>query len=142
MKQRLDEILVARGLAESRSQAKALVMAGRVRCRRMDVQFAEFSSEGEMLLWGDVLVAEEDHVVGVQGVADGGHHLGRQRHRQVDATDLRPDGGREGVHAEAGGEGHGGIVPEIPGPLNPGRPASPTLARDGVPADERTAHEW
>jgi len=30
MKQRLDEILVARGLAETRSQAKALVMAGRV----------------------------------------------------------------------------------------------------------------
>ncbi len=30
MKQRLDELLVARGLAESRSQAKSLVMAGRV----------------------------------------------------------------------------------------------------------------
>ena len=30
MKQRLDELLVARGLAETRSQAKALVMAGRV----------------------------------------------------------------------------------------------------------------
>ncbi len=30
MKQRLDEILVARGLAQTRSQAKALVMAGRV----------------------------------------------------------------------------------------------------------------
>jgi len=30
-KQRLDELLVARGLAESRSQAKALIMSGRVR---------------------------------------------------------------------------------------------------------------
>ena len=30
MKQRLDEILVARGLAESRSQARALIMSGRV----------------------------------------------------------------------------------------------------------------
>jgi len=30
MKQRLDELLVARGLAESRSQAKSLIMAGRV----------------------------------------------------------------------------------------------------------------
>jgi 23S rRNA (cytidine1920-2'-O)/16S rRNA (cytidine1409-2'-O)-methyltransferase len=30
LKQRLDELLVARGLAETRSQAKALVMAGRV----------------------------------------------------------------------------------------------------------------
>ena len=30
MKQRLDELLVARGLAESRTQAKALVMSGRV----------------------------------------------------------------------------------------------------------------
>src|ERR1035437_5013339 len=29
-KQRLDELLVARGLAETRSQAKALIMAGRV----------------------------------------------------------------------------------------------------------------
>jgi hypothetical protein len=34
----------------------------------------------------------------------------------------------------------GGIVPEIPGPLNPRRPVSPTLADDN--ADERTAHEW
>ncbi|MFZ9682872.1 MAG: S4 domain-containing protein, partial [Cephaloticoccus sp.] len=30
-KQRLDELLVSRGLAESRAQAKALVMSGRVR---------------------------------------------------------------------------------------------------------------
>ncbi len=30
MKQRLDELLVARGLAESRTQAKALIMSGRV----------------------------------------------------------------------------------------------------------------
>jgi 23S rRNA (cytidine1920-2'-O)/16S rRNA (cytidine1409-2'-O)-methyltransferase len=29
---RLDELLVARGLAETRAQAKALIMAGRVRC--------------------------------------------------------------------------------------------------------------
>ncbi|MFM9029791.1 MAG: S4 domain-containing protein, partial [Opitutaceae bacterium] len=28
---RLDELLVARGLAESRTQAKALIMSGRVR---------------------------------------------------------------------------------------------------------------
>jgi len=31
-KQRLDELLVARGLAASRAQAKALIMSGRVRC--------------------------------------------------------------------------------------------------------------
>jgi len=38
MKRRLDEILVARGLAPSRAQARALIMAGRVLSgtRRLD----------------------------------------------------------------------------------------------------------
>jgi 23S rRNA (cytidine1920-2'-O)/16S rRNA (cytidine1409-2'-O)-methyltransferase len=43
-KQRLDELLVARGLAESRSQAKALIMSGRVRLgtERLDKPGKEF----------------------------------------------------------------------------------------------------
>ena len=45
------------------------------------------------------LVTEEDHVMRVQGLAHRGDHLRRQRHRQVDVLDLRPDGGRERVHA-------------------------------------------
>jgi 23S rRNA (cytidine1920-2'-O)/16S rRNA (cytidine1409-2'-O)-methyltransferase len=50
MKQRLDELLVARGLAESRTQAKALVMSGRVLSgtERLDKPGKEFSTEIEL----------------------------------------------------------------------------------------------
>jgi 23S rRNA (cytidine1920-2'-O)/16S rRNA (cytidine1409-2'-O)-methyltransferase len=43
-KLRLDELLVAKGLAETRAQAKALIMAGRVRCgtERLDKPGKEF----------------------------------------------------------------------------------------------------
>jgi 23S rRNA (cytidine1920-2'-O)/16S rRNA (cytidine1409-2'-O)-methyltransferase len=49
MKRRLDEILVARGLAESRTQAKALVMAGRVflGTERLDKPGREYPDDGE-----------------------------------------------------------------------------------------------
>lgn len=49
-KQRLDELLVARGLAESRSQAKALIMSGRVRLgtERLDKPGKEFPIETEL----------------------------------------------------------------------------------------------
>jgi len=49
-KQRLDELLVARGLAESRAQAKALIMAGRVRrgTERLDKPGKEFASDTEL----------------------------------------------------------------------------------------------
>jgi len=49
-KQRLDELLVARGLAESRAQAKALIMAGRVRCgtERLDKPGKEFAADIEL----------------------------------------------------------------------------------------------
>ena len=73
---------------------------------------AELAGEGGLLLGRQGLVAEEDDVVGVERVPDGGHHLGRQRERDVHAGDLRPDGGGEGVDADGGGEGHGAIVPE------------------------------
>jgi 23S rRNA (cytidine1920-2'-O)/16S rRNA (cytidine1409-2'-O)-methyltransferase len=50
MKQRLDEILVARGLAESRTQAKALIMSGRVfqGTERLDKPGREFAPDCEV----------------------------------------------------------------------------------------------
>jgi 23S rRNA (cytidine1920-2'-O)/16S rRNA (cytidine1409-2'-O)-methyltransferase len=50
MKRRLDELLVARGLAESRTQAKALVMSGRVLSgtERLDKPGKEFPEEVEL----------------------------------------------------------------------------------------------
>ena len=50
MKRRLDELLVARGLAESRTQAKALIMAGRVLSgtERLDKPGKEFPEEVEL----------------------------------------------------------------------------------------------
>src|SRR5580658_8868141 len=50
VKQRLDEMLVARGLAETRSQAKALVMAGRVfqGTERLDKPGREYPSDCEL----------------------------------------------------------------------------------------------
>jgi 23S rRNA (cytidine1920-2'-O)/16S rRNA (cytidine1409-2'-O)-methyltransferase len=49
-KQRLDELLVARGLAASRAQAKALIMAGRVRCgtERLDKPGREYPAAAEL----------------------------------------------------------------------------------------------
>ena len=51
-KQRLDELLVSRGLAASRAQAKALIMTGRVRhgTDRLDKPGKEFSPEIELAL--------------------------------------------------------------------------------------------
>jgi len=49
-KQRLDELLVVRGLAESRAQAKALIMAGRVRrgTERLDKPGKELPTDSEL----------------------------------------------------------------------------------------------
>lgn len=51
-KLRLDELLVARGLAESRSQAKALVMAGRVLhgTERLDKPGKEFAEDIDLIV--------------------------------------------------------------------------------------------
>ncbi len=51
-KLRLDELLVARGLVESRSQAKALIMTGRVRhgTDRLDKPGKEFPSDLELTI--------------------------------------------------------------------------------------------
>jgi len=52
MKRRLDEILVARGLAESRTQAKALIMSGRVfrGTERLDKPGRELAEDCEVSL--------------------------------------------------------------------------------------------
>ena len=52
MKRRLDEILVARGLAESRTQAKALIMSGRVvrGTERLDKPGRQFGDDEEIAL--------------------------------------------------------------------------------------------
>jgi len=49
-KLRLDEMLVVRGLAASRAQAKALIMSGRVRSgtERLDKPGKEFASDTEL----------------------------------------------------------------------------------------------
>ncbi len=51
-KQRLDELLVARGLCASRSQAKALIMSGRVRhgTERLDKPGKEFPADLEVTI--------------------------------------------------------------------------------------------
>lgn len=51
-KQRLDELLVARGLAESRAQAKALIMTGRVRhgTDRLDKPGKDFPLDFELTI--------------------------------------------------------------------------------------------
>ncbi len=51
-KQRLDELLVARGLADSRSQAKALIMSGRVLhgTTRLDKPGKEFPADLDLLI--------------------------------------------------------------------------------------------
>jgi 23S rRNA (cytidine1920-2'-O)/16S rRNA (cytidine1409-2'-O)-methyltransferase len=51
-KQRLDELLVARGLAETRSQAKALIMSGRVLrgTERLDKPGKEYPIEVELIV--------------------------------------------------------------------------------------------
>jgi 23S rRNA (cytidine1920-2'-O)/16S rRNA (cytidine1409-2'-O)-methyltransferase len=51
-RQRLDELLVARGLADSRSQAKALIMSGRVLqgTARLDKPGKEFPADIELIV--------------------------------------------------------------------------------------------
>lgn len=50
MKQRLDELLVARGLSPTRAQAKALIMSGRVRqgTERLDKPGKEYATDCEL----------------------------------------------------------------------------------------------
>ena len=88
----------------------------------------ELAGEIRLLLRREGLVAEEDHMVRVQGLAHGGDHRRREGHGEIDTPDLSPDVGREWMHTEAGGEGHGAILPEIRRYLNPARSRGPTLS--------------
>jgi hypothetical protein len=71
-----------------------------VRRGGMNVQLAEQPSKGKMLLWRNALLAEKDDDVLGQRTMDFIHHPVRQRLRQVDAIDLRPDDRRELVDAD------------------------------------------
>ena len=57
-----------------------------VRCRRMDVQFAEAATEREMLFGRGVLVAHEEHKMTHPSVVDFLEKLIVKRFRQVDAV--------------------------------------------------------
>src|SRR6266702_8205800 len=71
-----------------------------VRGGRMKMQLAELAAKGEMLLWRDVLVAEEDDEVFGERAMDlvhlpvGAGIVGDEL-ADVDAGDLRADDGRE-----------------------------------------------
>ena len=52
---------------------------------------AELAGEVGLPVGGEVLVAEEDHMVGVEGPAHLGHHGVTERPREVEAMDLRSD---------------------------------------------------
>jgi hypothetical protein len=58
----------------------------------MDVQRPEASAEGELLLWRQVLITEEDHLVLDEGRADLRDHRVRQLGREVDAGNLGAQG--------------------------------------------------
>src|SRR4029078_11286598 len=90
---------------------------------RMNMQIAEPAAEGEMLLRGDVLVAEEDHEGFGERAMDLGHGPGRQRTGEIDTGNLRADDRRELFDADGLiGFGFTGGVP-ITGPLLAGQRA-------------------
>jgi len=58
----------------------------------MNVQFAELAAKGEMLLWGDVLIAEEDHqILGERARWISSMVRLEKRACEIDARDLRAD---------------------------------------------------
>ncbi len=74
-----------------------------------DGDLAEGGGEFLVLVGGQVLAREEDHLVVEEGLADGGQRLGVERLVQVDVADLGADRAREGrdVELDGGGGGHG-----------------------------------
>ena len=94
----------------------------------------ELRGELGLLGGGEVLVAEEDHVMGVQGLPDLGHHRLAERFREVDAVDLGSDDRGQRPDIEPGGDGHGSLVMgssvphggtrSTPARLDAGRPAT------------------
>src|SRR6266566_1712324 len=57
----------------------------------MDMQLAELAAEGEMLLWGDVLIPEEDHEIFGQRAVDLVHGPVGERTSEIDARYFRAD---------------------------------------------------
>src|SRR5262249_41568715 len=66
-------------------------IAGYMRKETIDVDRTEALGDRDVLLRREVLVAEEHDAVFAEGVADLAEHLIRQRRREIDAADLRPD---------------------------------------------------
>jgi hypothetical protein len=61
----------------------------------MYVQFAEASPEGQVLFWADVLIAEKDHLMFVQGVLNDAEFFVGQIFPEIDAMQFRADHGIE-----------------------------------------------
>ena len=66
----------------------------------MLLQVAEATREGQLVLGGDVLVAEEDHLVLEEGALDLGEG-GVVEVGQGDAADLGAERGAEGAYTDA-----------------------------------------
>ena len=72
----------------------------------------ELPGEVGLLLGGELLVPEEDHVVAVEGGPHGRHRLLAQRPGEVDPGDLGPDQRGERADVELRGGHHGTSVPQ------------------------------
>jgi 23S rRNA (cytidine1920-2'-O)/16S rRNA (cytidine1409-2'-O)-methyltransferase len=81
MKERLDELLVQRGLVESRSKAQALVMAGKVRVGEGDAARRDVKPGDRLPVEAAISIDEPDPYVG-----RGGHKLAAA----LDAFDIDP----------------------------------------------------
>ena len=102
-KARLDELLVARGLAESRTRAQALILAG-------ERGLAEHDEVGDPV---DEIRPRVEHLLQRVGAAERGDELGRQTglgagRRQLGGAQLGGDAGA--VHAVGGGGGGRGVL--------------------------------
>jgi hypothetical protein len=65
-----------------------LGLAGRVRCGRVDVQFAEQAAKAEVLIFRQMLVAEEDDEVLGERAVELVEGAVAERPRQVDSANL------------------------------------------------------
>src|SRR5713226_4422930 len=78
----------------------------------MDMQIAELPPEGEMLLWGDMLIAKEDHEIFGERAVDLVHGPVRERACQIDARYLRADD--RGQLLDTDGLVWRGVIGEVP----------------------------
>ena len=75
-------------------------IAGLGRRERKHLQRPEAAAEVQVLIGGDVLVAEEQHLPVQERAADLAELLVRELCREIDAFDLRPDHGRQRAHGD------------------------------------------